>query len=147
MADDVRKLLNYIVNEYVMRDELKNIDLDATSREPTSTIEADRREILRREADRAGDLADAFGQGLRRAYQRSQLGGNDLRLDDRKPDENRMADALIRFLVSYDLAASRSDETTPNHYVYSVAVDWDRLNAVARDAGVDLPHALAANAG
>jgi hypothetical protein len=54
-----------------------------------------------------------------------------------------MADAMIGFLVSFELAASRSEETEPMHYRYTVTVDWDRLRQVAADVGVDLDRALA----
>lgn len=143
MADGIRKLLNYIVNRYVVSDARKSVDLDATAREPATSIEANKRQIVRREEDRANDLADAFAQGLRLAYQRFRMGGNELRLDDRKPEENAMADALIQFLVSYDLAASHTQVTEPGHYSYYISVNWDRLNQVASAAGVDLDRALA----
>lgn len=142
VADEVRKLLDYIVDHYVVHDELRNIDLDATSREPAETIEADKRQAVRRESDRAGDLARAFSRGLTLAYQRRRMGGNELALDDRQPDQDQMADALIRFLVSHDLAESRTEETAPLHYTYYVKVDWPRLSEVARAAGVDLDRAL-----
>jgi hypothetical protein len=142
MADDVRKLLNYIVNNFVVRDELKTIDLDAPPREPADVIVADKRDVVRREQDRADALAEPFVRGLVRAHQRASIGGHELALDDRKPEENRMADALIRFLVSYELASSRTEETEPRQYTYYVQVDWDRLAEVARAADVDLERAL-----
>jgi hypothetical protein len=92
---------------------------------------------------RADELADAFNQGLLAAYRANQAGDNELVLDDRDPEENRMADALIGFLVSFELATSRSEETDPMHYQYTITVDWDRLRAVAHNAGVDLNRALA----
>ena len=142
MPDRIRKVLNHIVDHYVVRDEMKNIDLDAPSSESGAEIESDKREAARRQVDIAGDLADAFRDGLVLAYRERTAGRAELALDDRKPNEDRMADALIRFLVSYDLASSRSEETEPLHYVYHVAVDWDRLADVARAADVDLDHAL-----
>ena len=142
MADDMRKLLDYIVANYVVRDELKAIDLDASPREPGEVIEADKEQVVRRETDQARDLGQAFARGLALAYHRRNIGGAELPLDDRKPDENRIADALIRFLVSHDFASSRTQETVPLHYTYHVAVDWDRLNQVADDAGIDLDRAL-----
>lgn len=142
MADDVRKLLNYIVNNFVVRDEVKTIDLDAPPREPADVIVADKRDVARREQDRADALAEPFARGLVRAHQRASIGGHELALDDRKPEENRMADALIRFLVSYELASSRTEETEPRQYTYYVQVDWDRLAEVARAADVDLERAL-----
>ena len=142
MADDVRKLLDHIVAQYVVRDELKSIDLDAPAQEPGEVIEADKKEAVRREEDRADSLADAFARGLILAHGGRSLGEAEVVLDDRDPEQDRVADALIRFLVSHDLAASRTEETEPLHYRYHVAVDWDRLADVAREADVDLDRAL-----
>ena len=142
MADEVRKLLDHIVARYVVQDELKNIDLDASAQEPGAAIEADKREAIRREEQRAHSLADAFARGLMLAHGGRSLGQDELVLDDRDPEQDRMADALIRFLVSHDLASSRTDETEPMHYTYYIAVDWDRLGEVAREAEVDLERAL-----
>ena len=143
MPDRIRRLLDYIVTQYVVPDEQIDIDLNAPSSESGAEIESEKRDAAEREADRAGELADAFRQGLLLAYRARVAGQAEIALDDRKPDEDRMADALIRFLVSFDLAASRTEETEPLHYVYHVAVDWEGLATVARDADVDLDRALA----
>lgn len=144
VPDRIRKLLDHIVDHYVVRDEIRSIELDAPPREPGETIEADKQHAVRRADDLADDLATAFRRGLVLAYEQRQRGGygGELALDDRQPEENRIADALIRFLVSHDLAASRTEETEPLHYRYHVAVDWARLAEVARDAEVDLDGAL-----
>ena len=142
MPDRIRRLLDYIVAQYVVRDEQKDIDLNAPPTESGAEIESEKRDAAERGADRAGELADAFRQGLVLAYRARAAGQAEFALDDREPDEDRMADALIRFLVSFDLAASRTEETEPLHYVYHVAVDWQRLGAVAQEAGVDLETAL-----
>jgi hypothetical protein len=142
VADEMRKLLDYIVRQYVLRDEVKSVELDATSREPGEVIESDKKEVVRRETDRADSLADAFARGVALAHHRRSLGGVELPLDDRHPEQDRMADALIRFLVSHDLASSRTEETAPLHYTYHVNVDWDRLGEVASAAGVDLGRAV-----
>lgn len=143
MADDMRKLLNYIVTQFVVRDEQRAIELDAAPSENGLDLEDDKREAARREFERADELADAFSRGVALAYRRATLGGTYLALDDRKPDEDRMAEALIRFLVSYDLASSRTEETTEQHYIYQIGVYWDRLTEVAKNAGVDLARAIA----
>ena len=142
MADEVRRLLDYIVAQYVVRDEVKSIELDAPPREPGEVIEADKKEVVRREEGRADSLADAFARGLRLAHGGRALGQREVVLDDRDPEEDRMADALIRFLVSHELAGSRTEETEPMHYAYHVTVDWERLGKVAREAEVDLERAL-----
>ena len=143
MADDMRKLLDYIVTQFVVRDEQRAIELDAPPSDNGSNLEDDKREAARRELERADDLAESFARGIALAYRRASLCGAFLSLDDRKPDEERMAEALIRFLVSYDLASSHTEETTEHHYIYQISVYWDRLTEVAKSAGVDLARAMA----
>lgn len=142
MADRVQTVLDYIVNQYVVRDEQKEVDLHAAPSESGADIEADKKVAVRREADRADDLADSFRRGLVLAHQARANGQDELSLDDRDPEQNQLADALISFLVRYDLAASETEEIEPLHYRYLISVDWDRLGDVARAADVDLDRAL-----
>ena len=67
----------------------------------------------------------------------------EIRLDDRDTEQNAIADALIAYLVRWDLAESRSEETEPGHYDYFISVNWDALYQLAESAGIDLPAALA----
>lgn len=143
MAEPVRELLNYIVVNYAVEDELKDVDLNASAVEDGAELESEKREAAQREIERADRLEAPFSQGLVAAYRARQAGVNEVVLDDRDPEENDMADALIGFLVSYELAASRSEETEPMHYRYFITVDWDRLRTVAEAARVDLDRALA----
>jgi hypothetical protein len=136
VADDLRKLLDHIVRTYVLRDELVSIDQDASASDRGESIESDKKRAMRRELDRADDLAEAFARGVGRSN------SGVIVLDDRKEEENQMADALIHFLVRTDLATSRSIETEPNHYRYQIMINWRKLETVARDAGVDLNNAV-----
>ncbi|MGC4190012.1 MAG: hypothetical protein QM589_02095 [Thermomicrobiales bacterium] len=140
MADDLRQVLDYIVRRYVVDDELRTIDRDAPTM--AADLEQDKYQAARREVERADSLSAAFEKGVVKAWQRYAIGGTELPLDDRKPDENRMADALIRFLVSYDLASSRSIETGDRTYTYFVAIDWPKLRDIAMAAGVNLDRIL-----
>lgn len=142
VADDVRRLLDTIVKRWVLNTELRAVELDASAAESGHEIVSDQQEAVRREESRADDLAPAFAHGLTRAWRRAKMGGNELTLDDRNAEDNAIADALIRFLVSYDLATSRSTETDENHYIYAITIDWPRLGDVAHDAGIDLSPAL-----
>ncbi len=147
VADGLRDLLDYIVSHYVVPTEQRAIELDAAPTDDGAAIEDEKRELSRREADQADEYADAFADGLALAHHRASLGGTSLSLDDRLPDEDSMATALIRFLVSNDLATSRTEETDPQRYVYTLSVRWDRLEAIADRAGVDLGRALARHGG
>lgn len=142
VADEAKKLLDYIVRRYVVHDELVAIDLDASASDLGQSIETEKQSAARREMQRADDLADDFAEGLARASDLRGAGQNELALDDRNPTENRIADAMIGFLVSYHLASSHTEETDAGHYVYYIAVDWDRIKHIADEAGLDLAQAV-----
>ena len=142
MAERLRTVLDFITVQYLVRDDLRGIDFDAESSESGEAIESEKREAIKRERERSAEIADAFRDGLALAYRARQAGQREIALDDRDPNEDAIADALIHALVRTDLAASTTEETTPLHYVYRIAVDWDRLGKVARKAGVDLDEAL-----
>lgn len=139
MPDDLERLLKYIVHHYTGREEIKDVERDASS---VDDIAAGQRRALREEEQRAGVLAPAFREGLRRAASARRAGGNAISLDDRNPVENQIADALVHFLVRSGIATSSTRETEPMHYIYTIAVDWNRLLAVARHAHVDLDDAI-----
>ncbi|MCC6315196.1 MAG: hypothetical protein IT337_14425 [Thermomicrobiales bacterium] len=143
MAERIRALLEYIVNHYAVVDEQKDVDLNAKAAEGGDAIRDEKGKVDAREWERAAALAGPFVHGLEAAYQARLRGDDALALDDRYPDQNAQADALITFLVSFDLAESRTDETEPGHYRYTIAVNWDALAQVAHAAGLDLFDVLA----
>ena len=142
MADDVEKLLRYIARRYVAREELLEIERDATAADEGHEIVAVQRRAIQSEEQKATDMADAFREGLRRADAARRAGGNAISLDDRKPQDDRLADALIHFLVRTDMASSTTRETDPHRYIYTISVDWDALNRVAKSAKVSLGEVL-----
>jgi len=133
VSDDLQRLLKFIVHHYTWREEVKDIELDASPLENGDDLAASRRRALREAQQRADLLADAFRDGLKRASAAQRAGGNAISLDDRVPEDNRIADAM---------AHSTTRETDPLHYIYTVSVDWSRLNSVAREARVDLGTAI-----
>jgi hypothetical protein len=138
----LRDLLTYIVDTYANLDSARRIDLDANAELSGDEIEADKAAARDREHERADDMAPAFEAGLGLAWQRARDGGA-ISLDDRDPDQNAMASALIEYLVRFDLASSESRDVGDNHYVYTIAVDWDRLREVASASGHQLDDLLA----
>jgi hypothetical protein len=138
VADDANKLLRYIVGHVIARQDAVSIEQDATAVDRGDEIVADQRRAIRDEEERADELADAFREGLRRAEAARRAGGNAISLDDRKPEDNRMADAMIQFLVRVDLATSSTRETEAHQYIYTISVDWDALGRVAQRARVNL---------
>jgi hypothetical protein len=138
-----RSLLDVIVSTLVVVDEQTDIDLNAAASETAAAMDAEKSAALQRESDRADALAPAFDAGLRVAWAAHLAGQEEIALDDRDPGQNAMADALIQYLVSYDLAESGAVETAPMHYVYTVKVDWNGLDKLASNAGIDLSSMLA----
>jgi len=140
VADGLDRVLDHIARQYLVREEVRTIDLDASAAEQGDVLEAEKRDAAAREIERANDLRDPFAAGLRQAA--AQAGQTPLSLDDRDPEQDRIAAALIHALVRTDLATSHAEETEENHYVYGLTIDWDALRAVAAEAGVDLDEAL-----
>src|SRR5215204_1053713 len=120
-----------------MRDELIDVDLLATASEEGQAIEAEKHQIVARETDQARQMRESFRVGMTTSYRLTQNGGQELRLSDQDPVENSVADALIRYLVSFGLASSRTEEAALNHFVYYLSVDWDRIRAIASGIGID----------
>jgi hypothetical protein len=131
----LRDLLTYIVDHYASADSARRIELDANAEISGDDIAADKAAAIDREHERADEIAPAFEAGLDRAWQRARQGGGAIALDDRDPDENAMASALIEYLVRFELAESNSHDVGDNQYVYDIAVDWDRLREVAAANG------------
>lgn len=139
MADrDYQRLLDYIVSQYAIVDEQKDIDLNAPSTDPGAELEQEKSEAAQRTREKASGLAQAFQDGIISAARMRDTGATELPLDDRDPVQNQIADALIGFLVRYELAESRSQETEPLHYMYYLRIDWDKLDETAALAGVQL---------
>jgi hypothetical protein len=143
VADAFAELLDLIVRDYAITDAQKDVDLNASVDEPAAVIEADKQQIVTDASERARELFPSFRTGLLLAFEAQGLGRHEIRLDDRDAEQNAIADALIAYLVRFDFAESRSEETEPGHYDYFISVNWDALYQLAESAGIDLPAALA----
>lgn len=141
MADDLDKLLHYIARHYTGPQEIRELERE----DPDISAEHLRHErdrALRDEDRRAQDLADAFRAGLIQSHEASLAGGDAISLDDRDPAQNRIADALVHFLVGPGMATSRTRATDPQHYIYTIWIDWPTLRSVAREAQIDLNESM-----
>ncbi|HEV2129075.1 MAG TPA: hypothetical protein VGR22_10695 [Thermomicrobiales bacterium] len=135
MNAGMRDLLSHIVARYATTEDERRIELDANAEESGADIEADKAAAVERERQLASEQGDAFARGLTLAWERARRGGKEITFDDRQPDQNAMASALVDYLVRFDLASSRSREVGDHHYLYDIAVDWDRLRDVAEENG------------
>jgi hypothetical protein len=143
LDERIRQLLDTIVNRYAVPLEEKAAELGNPAAAPMgehSTDEADRGVDMRA---RAADLAEPFGAALQAAR---RAGPVPLGLNSADAVENRMADAMIQFLVRPGLATVQSVETGQDRFRYDISVDWPALRRVAADAGINLEEALSDHA-
>jgi hypothetical protein len=142
LADELDRLFQHIVRTIALRDELLDVELLAGASESGDAILAEKHYVEGRESDQARQMRESFRAGLISSFNLDQNGGQELRLSDRDPVENSIADALIRYLVSFGLAQSRTEEAAPGHYIYHLSVNWDRVRSVAAHADIDLDAAI-----
>lgn len=139
MANSFDQFFQYIVQAFALKDELIDIDLNADASESGKALDAAKQETVAHEQAIAGQMEPYFRSGLAKAQ---AAGNGEIALSDQDPTQNREADALIRYLVSFGLASSRSVETPPG-YTYYVTVNWDKLRQVAANAHIDFDAAMA----
>lgn len=144
MANGLERLLEYLIRREIVHLQDKALQMTASSTEESAeALVSDQQMVRERERRRVNELGPAFEEGLRRAYAAYRAGHDRLTLDDRRMDENAIADALVQFLVRPGLATSHTEPTEPNHYQYQIAVDWTTLAQLAAEAGIDLDGELA----
>lgn len=133
MAEELEKLLYYIIDHPITQVESREAQLDAPA---TQDVRAEIAAQVKAQREHAGRLAPYFAQGLRRAAR------GPLVVDDTNPEDNLVADALARFLVIPDLATSQSTALSESSYRYTFEVNWPLLRQIAQRAGIDLDAAL-----
>jgi hypothetical protein len=131
MANDLHKLLPYILETSVLTAETKDLELNATA---TQDVAEEIQEITEEHRADAGRLSPYFEEGIRRAAR----GGGKVTVDDTDETGNGIAEAFARFLVTTHLATSQSEDLSENHYRYTFELDWERLKRIAQRAGIDL---------
>ena len=133
MADNLKKLLLYIVQHPILQNERREAELDATA---VQDVAGEVRAIAHDQHEDASQRAPYFAKGLRLAT------AGPVVVDDTDPEGNAIADAFARYLVAPDLATSQGEKLSEGHFRYTFEVNWPKLNAVAQRAGVDLDEAL-----
>ena len=133
MADDLRRLLTYIIDQLLVQEQSKEVEIDATAVQDVPSEIAARAEEQRRSAER---LAPGFADGLSRAMRGPVV------VDDTDPTGSLIAEAFARYLVSTGLATSQSAPLPNGGYRYTFEVDWPALRSVGERAGVDVDASL-----
>jgi hypothetical protein len=77
-----------------------------------------------------GEL-DRFRAALTDNHGRDRNERGEVPYDSRVPEQDAAADVLIQYLVRPGYAEVRTDEPQPEHYVYYIHVDWERLRKLA----------------
>ncbi len=135
MADDLQRLLMYIVEHPLMHNESREAQMDASA---VQDVPQEIKEIAADQKQDAERLAPYFARGLRMASH------GPLVIDDADPMGNSIADAFARFLVTTDLATSQGTPLSDDHYRYTFDVNWPALRDLAQRAGINLDAALSA---
>jgi hypothetical protein len=130
----LHSLLQAITWLYKIRDETVAIEATSTSRRAMADVKRETQGVAEDELARADLQYPDVEEGLRAAR---AAGGGPIAFDSRDPEQDRVAGALIAYLVATDFATVQTEELGGERYRYHVAVDWARLDDLARR--LDLP--------
>ena len=124
----VASLLDALVWFFKLRAETSLIEATAKARRSMDEVVEEEHRLIDEEFDRAHDALPAFEAGLRRAR---EAGSAEVAFDSRDPEQDRMAGALIAYLVSTEFATVRTEELSADAFRYHIAVDWPALDDFA----------------
>jgi hypothetical protein len=135
MAENLRRLLDYIIEHRVMKLESRSAQIEASA---VQDIPAEIRSIS---DDVKGD-ADRLATYVDRANRLAAAKNGRVIVEDTDLTGNGIADAFARFLVTPGLATSQSTEISPGHYRYTFDLDWPTIQGLAAQARVNLDQAV-----
>jgi hypothetical protein len=119
--------------------EAAQVEMHAPARRDMADVKAEEHQLAEEEAAAARRRAEAFRSAVIDARRRSAPdGAGEAGYDSGNPEENAMADLLIRYLVRTDYAEVRTEDVAPGRHRYYIRVDWPRLRNLAENAGHEL---------
>lgn len=127
-------LIQAITWVYKVRDETISIEANSTSRRDMADVKREERDIAEDEMQRVSDAVPMIADALRLTR---PANGAEVPFDSRDAEQDRLAGALIEYLVATDFATVRTEDLGDEWYRYNVAVNWPRLDDLA--ARLDLP--------
>jgi hypothetical protein len=138
-------LLDALVAFFKLPTQTADLESNATSRRPMADVMEEERRLVDEELAKAGEARPSFELGMRLARTAIAAGatGSELSLESRDPEQDRVAGALIGYLVSTDFATVRTEELPGGQYRYNIAVDWRGLDDFATRLGLPAPSQLA----
>ncbi|HUS15985.1 MAG TPA: hypothetical protein VM536_13345 [Chloroflexia bacterium] len=140
---EARKFLEFILHSRVATMEEKKAEFAARAVDPGDQPAIMAAHEVQTEEEAADRQFPAFHAALRALGGTRRDGAPPLVLDDADPQQNALADAVVRFLVKPQLAAVETEEAGAEHFRYRVTVDWPAMQRTATLAGVDLNALLA----
>lgn len=130
----VASLLDALVWFLKLRAEATTLEANAKARRPMAEVAEEEERLIADEFERARAALPDFERGLRGLRSARP---DEVIFDSRDPEQDRIAGALIAYLVSTDFATVQTEDLPGERYRYRIAVDWDRLDDFA--ARLDLP--------
>lgn len=114
-----------------------DIERRASARRSQADVIEEGEQLRAEELEEARDELGAFRAALEDARSRGS-GTRDgwVAYDSADPREDRMAETLIQHLVRTGYGDVRTEELGKSHYRYNLRVDWQRLDALAREPGL-----------
>jgi hypothetical protein len=114
--------------------EATRLEMDAASRRGMADVLEEEQRRRREQLEEARRELEGFRDALRDARARGR-GGAEVPYDPVRPEQDEMADLLIQYLVRPGYAEVRTEEVEPDHHIYHIRIDWDRLLPLAREQG------------
>jgi hypothetical protein len=132
-------LLDALTSDLVSA-EATGLELDAGSRRSMAEVRQEQKRLESEQVAESRRELEAFRAALRDARSRSgEHGTGEAAYDCVHQEQDEMADLLIQYLVRPGYAEVREEEPEPEHHIYYLRIDWDRLRALAVERGHSLP--------
>lgn len=132
----VASLLDALTWFLKLRAEATTLEANAKARRPMGEVAEEEERLVADEFERARVALPDFERGLRGLRSARP---DEVIFDSRDPEQDRIAGALIAYLVSTDFATVQTEDLPGERYRYRIGVDWDRLDDFAARLGLPTP--------
>ena len=129
-------LLDGLVWFFKLRAETAAIEATAKARRPMDEVVKEEQRLIGDELDRAREALPDFERGIREMRSAGQA---EVAFDSGDPEQDRVAGALIGYLVATDFATARTEELSEGRYRYHIAANWPLLDHFATRLGLPPP--------
>jgi hypothetical protein len=132
-------LLDALTSDLVAA-EATGLELEAGSRRSMAEVRHEQERLESEQLTESRRELEAFRAALRDARSRTgEDGSGEAAYDCAYQEQDEMADLLIQYLVRPGYAEVREEEPEPEHHIYYLNIDWERLRALAAEHGQALP--------